>query len=399
MQNINNKRQTHVEIIKKTQVRENRMHIIRKLILNFYSNIMIHIFRIFPINTRKIISWSFDGCQGYGDSSKYIIESLHKRNDNKYIIYWILDRKHKNAALPSYVKKVIKYTPLYYYHIATSRIWIFNTRTDNYLKKRKNQYYIQTWHSALRLKMIEKDAEKSLTKDYVINAKNDSKKIDLIIAGNNQSEETFRNSFYYNGKIAMTGTPRLDPFFSKKEKQNAKKKICKKLNIESKKIILLYAPTFRKNPDSDWELDVDLLKSRLGENYEILYRAHPKTKLKEYKNCHNVTNYDDMQELLLAADTLITDYSGTCFDYLLTKQRCILYIKDLKEYIKEERNLYYKIEDLPFEQCKTLDELATILKQKVDSRTAQKQINFIEKINSIEDGKASLRVAEIIEKI
>ena len=71
----------------------------------------------------------------------------------------------------------VKVTSLrYIYELCTSKIIITNFRTTDTFIKRKDQYYIQTWHSSLRLKQIEKDTESTLPKDYVNMAKKDLKK-------------------------------------------------------------------------------------------------------------------------------------------------------------------------------------------------------------------------------
>ncbi|MBQ8430744.1 MAG: CDP-glycerol glycerophosphotransferase family protein [Clostridia bacterium] len=59
-----------------------------------------------------------------------------------------------------------------------------NFRFAKKYKKRKKQFYIQTWHgSTIAYKMIEKDVEDSLSKNYVEKAKHDSKFIDFLLAG------------------------------------------------------------------------------------------------------------------------------------------------------------------------------------------------------------------------
>ena len=77
-------------------------------------------------------------------------------------------------------------------------------------KKRDGQFYVQTWHSSLRLKKIEADAVDGLTDNYIKMAKADSKQTDLLISGCQFSTEIFRRAFWYDGPIVSTGTPRGD---------------------------------------------------------------------------------------------------------------------------------------------------------------------------------------------
>src|SRR5699024_10923852 len=94
-----------------------------------------------------------------------------------------------------------------------------------------------------------------------------------------------------------------------------------------------------------------------GGKWLILVKLHPhllsvSNELTENDYVVNVTTYDDIQELLLIADMLISDYSSLIFDYALTKRPCFLYVPDLEDYIKKERELYFNITELPFAYAK-----------------------------------------------
>ncbi len=93
--------------------------------------------------------------------------------------------------------------------------------------KRKNQYYIQTWHSSLRLKQIEKDAETALPPHYIEMAKRDSQKCDLLLSGCRYSTEIFKRAFWYKGEIFEAGIPRNDVLM--KNNEHKRKEILDKL--------------------------------------------------------------------------------------------------------------------------------------------------------------------------
>ena len=101
----------------------------------------------------------------------------------------------------------------YYYCLATAGTIITNYRMTSDFRKRPGQIYIQTWHSSLRLKMIEKDAEASLPVHYVEMAKKDSLQLDYLLAGSEKSREIFERAFWYQGQIVNTGTPQCDILF------------------------------------------------------------------------------------------------------------------------------------------------------------------------------------------
>lgn len=87
--------------------------------------------------------------------------------------------------------------------------------------------------------------------------------------------------------------------------------------------------------------DFDKLYKELGDEYVILLKLHPNIMDdainidEKYSNfVFNFSHYGEMQELLLAADLLITDYSSVIFDFALTGNPIILYSYDLDEYKK-----------------------------------------------------------------
>src|SRR5699024_11601462 len=83
---------------------------------------------------------------------------------------------------------------------------------------------------------------------------------------------------------------------------------------------------------------LEKMQERLGEDYIILVRLHVivKNTLKISRELRgfvkNVSNYPDMQDLLLISDVLITDYSSSMFDFANTKKPMLFYTYDLEEY-------------------------------------------------------------------
>ena len=121
--------------------------------------------------------------------------------------------------------------------------------------------------------------------------------------------------------------------------------------------------------------------------------------MKKTKGVINVTSYDDIQELLLVADALISDYSAVMFSFLLTRKPCFLYVPDLEEYINKDRKLYFSINELPFDTGKNNDELEGSILNFNSNEYKDKVESMIQKIGSYEDGNASKNLVEKIETI
>jgi len=70
----------------------------------------------------------------------------------------------------------------------------------------------------------------------------------------------------------------------------------------------------------------------------------------------DATRYQDMQELILAVDAMVSDYSSCLFDAALTRIPCFTFATDVDNY-KADRGLYYEMEELPFPYATNNDEL------------------------------------------
>lgn len=365
------------------------------------------LYRLYPIKKNKIIAWN-SVFKGFGDSPKYIAEYLCEKYPGKYDIVWVYDsQKKKPEGLPDGVRCVPYFSIQYLKEISTAKIIISNIRTGkiHYFDKRKGQFYLQTWHSSLRLKKIEGDAAEALGEDYVRNSKEDSKKCDLIISGCRFSSDIFKNSFWYDGDVLDSGTPRSDIFF--KDNLPIRKKVSSFFGFDEEKKTVLYAPTFRDGDcDELHGIDaqgvLDALEEKTNEKWAFMYRLHPNVAKAVTPPCdgaYDATFYPDMQELVASCDMLITDYSSCMFDMAVRKMPCVLYVPDMEKYLSSERGFYFDIEDLPFPCALTNSELSErILNTEAEKYTAKAE-EFLENIGSFEDGRACERVAEIIEKI
>lgn len=369
---------------------------------NLIIKLFYFLFRILPIKRTNILFIGYYGSQ-YGCSPKYLSQYFSK-NDKNIKITWAFTQPQKYNI--ENIIPIRYYSLCYFYELATSKVIISNYRLPEYFKKRNNQLYIQTWHSSLRLKMIENDTVNTLPESYVKMAKYDSSQIDLLLSGCKFSSEIFKRAFWYNGEIFECGTPRCDILFDQNE--NNIKTIKNKIGLKSDDKILLYAPTFRKgNNLSAYDIDFKRVLNELNQqgNWKVLIRLHPHLQdysaelVKNNDSVIDVTKYDDIQELLLISNLLISDYSSLMFDFAITKKPCVLYTSDLEEYLKKDRNLYFNINELPFPICRNNNELIETIK----AFDIEKYINALNKfdlkIGSFEDGNASKRVYEKVIKI
>ena len=357
-----------------------------------------------PIKKNKILFMSYYGSQ-YGCNPKYLSQYIVTHYPD-YDVVWAFVHPERYGNISGI--RVVRYLSIrYFYELCTCKVLVTNYRMTLLSWKRKGQYYIQTWHSSLRLKMIEKDAEDKLPVSYKNMALKDSLNIDYLLSGCAYSTSIFRSSFWYKGNILEFGTPRNDLFFS--ANIDDVKRIKDNLNIPFSHKVVLYAPTFRQNNKNNrYELDyakvLQILQKDTHSNWTVLVRLHPhllacSNSLIDNSVVKNVTSYDDIQELLLVSDILITDYSSLMFDFALTQRPCFLFTPDLEEYIKNERNLYFDIQNLPFPMAVNEDELIQVLSLFNSCQYEEKLNTFLSEIKSFESGRACKAISEKIQEI
>lgn len=366
--------------------------------------LVFYILRVFPIKKNKIVICSYLG-QGYGDNGKYIVEELLK-HPCQYDIVWLSN--NPSDTFPAGVRSVKYGSMRCMYELATAKVWIDNRRKPGFVRKRKDQFYIMTWHSGIALKQVEKDAESSLPKDYVYAAKNDSKMANLMLANSAWGVNRFRRAFWYDGEIAEYGQPREDFLYNYTDAQRLA--IRHKIGVEDDQRLLLYAPTFRKSRSEEslkvyqleWSILLENISSQLGGKWVGGLRLHPNVahlekELKCESQVRSLTSYPDMQELLVACDAMITDYSSCMFDSLLLEKPTFLYASDMTEYW-HDRKFYFSLDELPFSVAQSQEELNRNILDFSMSKFSEGRRQFYENVGLAPGGKAAEKTANRIRK-
>ena len=347
----------------------------------------------------KIVFNNMTG-NGYGCNPKYIAEEIIRQKLPYELVWLVKDVEQVKGEFPKEIKLVEWTVENAIREFSSAKVWISNQRMpqlyENGLFKKKDQYYLQTWHGAA-LKQIEKDVETE--KQWWCKwAKVDSQYMDLLLTAGKTEKEVFERNFYFNGEILENGLPRDSVFYQKEEyKRDLINKVYGSFNIPQNKKIVLYVPTFRDDGrTSAYNIDCSGLltniKNKFNNDYVLLLRLHPNVPkevseiFKYDESIINATFYPDVEELMLASDVLITDYSSCMFDYMLSRKPIFLYMPDLEQY-KKDRNFYINFEDLPFSIAENNDNLyENIEKFNSDAylnklNTFIKQFGYCEKID------------------
>ena len=391
------------------------------------------IFVVFPVLLVQKIDWLF-GCvvryvygglhtvdkkqimfipfQGdFTCNPKYIAEELIRRNKKYNIVFSARKASLNRPSLyPEGVRLVEQYSADYYREIMKSKIIVANS--VEFLKKptpkKDSQIIIETWHGSLGIKKF--GAKDNHGKTFVRAGQRCGKRADYILSNSDFEDDVYRDTFWKTTPILQYGHPRNDVLFSHDEElvQSIREKVIGSREDYEEichNRFVLYAPTFRDNHSvASYNLNFDRLREALSERFggewSVLVRLHPTVRKKAGKYIKNrngidVTNYPDIQELMLISDIAITDYSSWIYDFVLTRRPGFLFATDIYTYA-DERGFYYPLSSTPFPIADNNDDMMENILNFNMEKYKEEVEEFLEGKGCMEDGQASKRAVDKI---
>lgn len=357
------------------------------------------------VKSNKVMFMTFN--HTYMCNPKYICQEL-LRQELPLDIVWVV-KAGQPSQVPEGVRTVTYGTFAYLKELVTAKVWVdnaFGFTWNPFPPKKKGQFYIQTWHGSMGLKRI--GTENVNNKRWSFAARANSRWVDLCISNSSFETDVFRQTHWPDNRIEELGHARNDIFFLD---DGAKAEIARRVRLhfgiaEGKKIAL-YAPTFRNDDttacyDMDYSRFLNALEERFGGQWVLLSRYHMKTlKAREAQisdpRIISATAYPDIQELMVAADVGVTDYSSWICDFVLTGRPGFLYAPDLVIYDRE-RGFYYPLEQTPFPIAQTNEELSANILSFDAQQYAAKQEIFLQARGCKESGTAARKIAKIIQQ-
>lgn len=389
------------------------MRFVKKFIKKFITKVNKIVFTLvglLPLKKNVIMFESFLGKQ-YSDNPRAIYEYIKEHYPN-YQLYWSVDKNYIKNFENKDVQIIIRFSVKWLFTMARAQYWITNSRLPFWVPKPNHTTYIQTWHGT-PLKKIGIDIEEVHmpgvdTKKYREEFIDEASSWDFLVSPNRYSTKIFRQAFQYKGEIIESGYPRNDFLYNANNAVHISQ-LKKKYNIPENKKVILYAPTWRdhlinKQGKYAFELQLDLkkLRDQLGDEYIILLRLHylvaSKLDIAEYEGfAFDFSQLEDIRELYLISDLLITDYSSVFFDYANLKRPIIFFVYDIDDYRDKLRGFYLDFEKMaPGPLVKTTEEvLREITSFEQNHFTVPEKFeSFYEQFCEWEDGNAAKRVVE-----
>ena len=372
------------------------MSLIKSLIKTSYLKLVFSLFKLFPVKQGRVLFSSFYGRQCSGDP-KAIYEKLLSL-DTHHELIWVMNKPSNVRA-----RTVKRYSLSHLYYLATCEFRIDNCQESRHLTPKPATTYLQTWHGT-PLKKIAQDLDDAFNahkQDWLL----DAQYWNYLLAPSSEIADIFSTAFKIERqKVLTTGNPRNE-LLTKKPLATVDK-IKADLNIPQGKKVILYAPTFRDDEQGKFHLQLTHAKitERLGNNYVFLVRLHSNIKQLvngkfDGQSMVDVTTYDDIQELMLISDLLITDYSSVFFDFAILQRPMIFYPYDIEKYKNKLRGFYFDYQTtVPGEVVYDEDTLLNTIIRLEQEEYKVKQINHIHNFN-LKFNESEVDITRILNRI
>lgn len=338
-----------------------RLKMDREIAITFYLFIFKWVFtlcRLFPLKDKTAFVVSF------GDNSKYVYEEMRRQGVQDDVVFLCKGKSithfkgYEDVTIIAFESTDILGWVKSVYHLATSK----HILVDNYYgflavtNFKKDVECIQLWHATGAIKKfgIQDQSVKDRSEKAVQRFLKVYNRFDKVVVGSDIMASIFKDAFSLEDEnILRTGIPRTDFFFDEPKKQRTVQTLTNENKLLQEKKVILYAPTYRDNELSQYNLQLDLekMKKELGESYIVILRLHPAIKVTEdYTKKYPDFLFDyssalyDINDLLLISDYLITDYSSISYEYCLLRKPMIFFTYDLEQY-KSERGIWDGFEE------------------------------------------------------
>lgn len=397
----------------------------------FRESLLYFFFCLFPIRRNKITVCTFEGKGGFCCNPRYIVEELRRRNDS-YQFVWLVNDLSKQ--FPDYVIPVKNTLWNRAYHLSTSKVWIDNYRKPYGTRKRKGQYYLQTWHGALAFKTLGLWRGEGFSRIAYLVSKNDADMTDYVICDSEWGKQVYPKGLVYEGEYLKFGSARCDIMVNSREQQRAK--VRERYHLAQDTKIVMFAPTFREKGQKgqrgvfvgdntlNFSRMVDNLNRRFSGEWYLFLRLHPQlaSQMEKYPldglegRTVDVSQADDMCEVLAGVDVLITDYSSAAMDAGFADILVFLYADDIDQYTENRGGMFWTFPEkgsgpivsnkaitpdikatLPYPLARNNEELEYNILNFDLEKYSEMTEEFAQAIGLVNDGKASQRAADQVE--
>lgn len=376
----------------------------------------------------KLVFFESFGGRSFSCSPRAIFLSmLQQERFSDYHFVWCFKGERADIALEfdptlsdSRVSIVKRGSAEYFRMLASSKVLVLNTRLPEYVTPKLDQIFVQCWHGT-PLKCLGYDVQiettnaLNTTQELADRFGLDATKWTYLLSPSAYTSKHLADAFGLPEErrasvVLEEGYPRNDEIaLAHADATRARQKeLREKIGVPEDKKVLLYAPTWRDNSYKagvgytfDYLIDFDLLQRELGDEWVVLFRPHyyiaNHFDFSAYEGfVIDVSSWGNINELYIAADALVTDYSSVMFDYAIMRRPIMLFVPDYDTYANNIRGFYFDLSEIPGPHCKETSELVGYLKD-IDGYWEQYRSAYeayVERFCPKDDGHAAERVID-----
>jgi CDP-glycerol glycerophosphotransferase (TagB/SpsB family) len=293
------------------------------------------------------------------------------------------------------------------YALARARLFV----VDDYffplyaVKPRPTSVAVQVWHASGALKKFGYSVlDKSFGADAtVLDLVRIHSHYDLCLVSSGAAIPAYAEAFRQPPRVFVPelGIPRTDVLLGQDRDRRAQN-VRRRYGIGAGTRVVLLAPTFRGDRVLDARAaglpDLARLARALGDDTVLLLRLHPfvrhRAALPDGGGIVDVSDAPELNEVMLAADVLVTDYSSAVFDFALLGRPIVLFAPDIGAY-DAERGFYVEYPaEVPAPVATTTDELIERLRD--PAFDAERVAAFARRWFDAADGHATDRFVDLI---
>jgi CDP-glycerol glycerophosphotransferase (TagB/SpsB family) len=314
--------------------------------------------------------------------------------------------------VPEGARPVVLRSREWYAALAGARVLVTNTELEEWYVRRPDQLVLQTFHGYPSKAMGElqwRARQLPPSRIRVMRARSVDT-WDLILTPTPEMTRHYREQYGYTGPAHEHGYPR-DDALTQGDADRVRRSTRALLGLRDDQTAVLYAPTWRdhlatrpRGAALSDHLDVDRAAELLGDGFVLLLRGHrfhtvPPSDAPEGARARvlDVTAHPEINDLVLASDVAVLDYSSLRFDYAQTGKPMVFLVPDLDSYAGALRGFLFPFEEsAPGPFVATTDEVVEQLRdvQRLRAGWAGRLAEFNATYNAWQDGKAARRVVD-----
>ncbi|MFE1326559.1 CDP-glycerol glycerophosphotransferase family protein [Streptomyces sp. NPDC058741] len=323
---------------------------------------------------------------------------------------WVV-REDAVDALPPGVAHVTPGSRRYHEVMARATYWVNNVNWPGTLAKRPGSVHVHT-HQGTPLKYMGADLLTKPGARYGFDVPQMLRRADrwdYSLAAGRHAERVWERAYPCHFTSLRTGSPRNDVLVGAGPEQGREAR--ERLGVPAGDTVVLYAPTrrdYRRGGHVD-RIDLARFAADLGPGHTLLVRLHPSlaggvarglglSDLHRRGVVVDVTDAPHVEEVMLASDVLVTDYSALMFDYVLLDRPVVVHADDWGAFAAS-RGAYVDITaDAPGHVSRSYRELAWLFASGTwrDAEAARLRRGFRERYCEFEDGGAAERVVRLL---